>query len=80
MSDVARVRSVSVCVDWFEDKDSAERNAIDESYHVVLEDECIEWRRHDGTVIFSGTKEMMRKLCRVTDELCDTDFGGWYDV
>lgn len=76
MSDVARIRSVSVCVDWFDDQGSADRNAIDESYHVVLEDGCIELLRHDGTILFSGTKEMMRKLCRVTMKLCDMDFGG----
>ena len=76
MSDVARIRSVSVCVDWFSDEASAERNTIDESYHVVLEDGCVEWRRFDGKVLFTGTKETMRKLCRVTDELCDMDIGG----
>lgn len=75
MSDVTRVRSISVRVDWFDGEDSAERDAIDESYHVVLEDGCIEWRRHGGEVIFSGTKEMMRKLCRVTYKLCDMDIG-----
>lgn len=76
MSDVARVRSVTVCVDWFDDQPSADRNAIDESYHIVLEDGCIEWRRHDGAILFSGTKEMMQKLCRVTMKLYDMDFGG----